>query len=100
MAGYAELFNEAERLRDEGKIPEALGCYAGYIGLYLDEQQASELPIRFDLNDFNVLDRYADLTLLIGKKDAAEHTLSALITLAKSVGNTGIRIHAASKLFF
>jgi|GEM_PF-2776569 len=98
MTGYAELFNEAERLRSDGKIPEALSCYTGYLRLYLTGLQDHGLPARFDINDFYVLDRFVDLSMLTGKNKAAEHALSAMILLATQVGNTGIRIHAVSRL--
>ena len=96
---YGDLFNQAEQLRMEGKIPQALDAYTGLLRQYLD-RQAGESVIRFTINEFYILDRFADLTLLVGKKAAAEHALLALTNLAKAAGNNGIRIHAVNKLFF
>ena len=83
----------------EGKVPEALEAYSGLLRQFLD-RQAGDFPMPFTINEFYILDRFADLTLLVGNKTAAEYALSALIGVAKAADNRGIRIHAANKLFF
>jgi tetratricopeptide (TPR) repeat protein len=99
MVAYAETFDQAERLRTEGKVPEALEAYSGLLRQFVD-RQAGDFPMPFTINEFYILDRFADLTLLIGNKPAAEYALSGLLAQAKAADHRTIRIHAANKRFF
>ncbi len=96
---YRRVYNQAENLLRDGHLPEAAECYRDLLGYWLEwEQREPGLP--FTLNEFYVVDRLADLSLMTGNKTAARQLLAAMAKLGKRVGNQPLRIHAATKWLF
>jgi tetratricopeptide (TPR) repeat protein len=99
IAEYTGLLNRAEALLHAGRIPEALNTYFDGLRLYI--ARLKEQPnTRFTLNEFNMVDRLADLTMLSGQNQAAAILLSALSDQARLAANNWMRVHAVTKLFF
>lgn len=98
-ASYGNAFNEAERLRDEDKIHEAADYYLALLKFRI-EWESREPGLPYTINEFYIVDRLADISLLLGNKKAARLLLSAASNKAKIAGNAVFRIHAVTKLLF
>ncbi len=96
---YRRVFNQAERLRNDGKIPEAAMSYANLLRYRLDWEEL-EPGLPFTINEFFIVDRLGDIALLAGNKTAARHLFSAMAHLSRSLGNITMRIHVVTKLMF
>lgn len=96
---YRRVFNQAERLRSDGKIPEAAMAYANLLRYRLDWEEL-EPGLPFTINEFFIVDRLGDIALLAGNKTAARHLFSAMAHLSRSLGNITMRIHVVTKLMF
>jgi hypothetical protein len=96
---YRQVFKEAEELRQEGRLAHAAAAFAALLRFRLDwYEREPRLP--FTINEFIIVERLADLAQLTGQKAAARALLTALLNLSRAVGNVGLRIHVATKVFF
>jgi tetratricopeptide (TPR) repeat protein len=98
-AEYERIFNEAEKYRSEGRIPKAVEAYKSLL-YYWCELKKKDPNVPFTINEFFIVDRLADFSVLTGNKLAAKHLLTGMSQIAKIAGNIGIRIHAVTKLLF
>ncbi len=94
---YQDVFNQAEQWRAEGKLAAAFDSYRELLAYrMLQEEHRPGLP--FTINEFYIVDRLADISLLTGNSHAARHLLKGLSQVSKSVNNRSLRIHTVTKL--
>lgn len=93
---FKERFFEAERLRDEGKLGEALDLYHELVSHRLDTvtNPAEEM----NNYDAIMIERLADLSQLFGNVEASIDLLSGLQQLYHDVGNTFFYINTTIKI--
>ncbi|MBE7169544.1 MAG: CHAT domain-containing protein [Williamsia sp.] len=94
---YQSVFNKAEQLRVNGQIQEAADAYR-HLLCYRLQWEEGEPGLKFTRNEFIIVDRLADISLILGNKKAVRHLLSALEDLTNHVRNWSLRIHVVTKL--
>ncbi|MEP7233277.1 MAG: CHAT domain-containing protein [Ginsengibacter sp.] len=96
---YQKIFNQAEIFRGSGQIAKAMEAYSSLLHYRL-ESEDGEQGLPFTINEFYIIDRLADISLLIGNKEAAKHLLKATAHVTTAVGKINMHIYVVTKLLF
>ena len=82
---FEARFYEAEKHLNRGEFQLALELYIDLLAQRLSHTARDEIP--FMASDLVVIERLADLSILIGNFEAADDLLSGMLTLARDAGN-------------
>src|SRR4051794_9339945 len=92
---YIEKFAVAEQLRATGEIWPALETYRSLMNFFLDQPGWEDA---FTINEFRIVDRLPDLSMLTGNVKASTLLLTALFEFSSMHQNNVLRVYVATRL--